>query len=124
LIAHRDLLKAVLIISHSDTVISMARIAHHVFFTLKDRSDEAAQTLLAACQKYLDQHDGVVDFSVGTRDKELDREVNRDFDVSLHVIFQDRAAHDVYQTHERHLQFIAEQKDNWQVVEVCDSILV
>ncbi len=102
----------------------MARIAHHVFFTLKDRSDEAVKTLLAACQKYLDDHDGIVDFSIGVRDKELDREVNRDFDVSLHVIFQDRAAHDVYQTHARHLQFIAEQKDNWEVVEVCDSILI
>lgn len=101
----------------------MARLAHHVFFTLKDRSDEAVETLLAACLKYLDNHDGIVDFNVGTRDKELAREVNADFDVSLHVIFADRAAHDVYQTAPRHLQFIEEQKDNWASVTVCDSNL-
>ena len=101
----------------------MPRLAHHVFFTLKDRSDQAAETLIAACQKYLDDHPGLVDFSVGTRDKELNRSVNGDFDVSLHVIFEDRASHDVYQTAERHLQFIEEQKENWAEVRVMDSHL-
>jgi hypothetical protein len=101
----------------------MARLAHHVFFTLKDRSDEAVQTLLAACAKYLDNHDGVVDFCIGTREKELAREVNADFDVSLHVIFADRDTHDTYQTSDRHLQFIEEQKENWAEVRVFDSNL-
>ncbi len=102
----------------------MARLAHHVFFTLKDRSEEAVDNLLAACQKYLDDHDGIVDFSVGSREQELDREVNADFDVSLHVIFADRESHDKYQTAPRHLQFIEEQKDNWASVSVCDSNLI
>ena len=101
----------------------MARLAHHVFFTLKDRSGEAVETLLAACNKYLNHHDGVVDFAVGTRDKELDRPVNADYDVSLHVIFEDRPTHDAYQTAERHLQFIEEQKENWEEVRVFDSNL-
>ena len=102
----------------------MAKLAHHVFFTLKDSSDEAVQTLLAACQKYLKDHDGVVGFDVGTRDKELDREVNHTFDVSLHVIFEDRPSHDAYQTAADHLTFIEEQKENWAEVKVCDSTLV
>ena len=102
----------------------MARLAHHVFFTLKDRSDEPVARLLAACQRYLDDHDGIVDFSIGTRERELDREVNADFDVSLHVIFADRESHDKYQTAPRHLQFIEEQKDNWASVSVCDSNLI
>ncbi|MGB7344096.1 MAG: Dabb family protein [Pirellulaceae bacterium] len=101
----------------------MARLAHHVFFVLKDRSEAKIEELVAACQKYLDGHDGIVDFSVGTREKSLDREVNGDFDVSLHVIFQDRAAHDAYQTVPLHLQFIEEQKDNWAKVQVLDSNL-
>ena len=101
----------------------MPQLAHHVYFTLKDRSDAAAQALLNACHKYLDDHEGLVGFSVGTRDRELDREVNRDFDVSLHCIFADRAAHDVYQTAERHLQFIAENKDSWASVQVLDSLI-
>ena len=101
----------------------MARLAHHVFFKLKDRSDEAAEKLVAACQKYLDDHEGVIDFAVGTRDTELNRPVNGDFDVSLHVIFADRAAHDAYQTAPRHLQFIEEQKESWAQVQVMDSYL-
>ena len=101
----------------------MPQLAHHVYFTLKDRSDEAAQTLLNACHKYLNNHEGLVGFSVGTRDRELDREVNQDFDVSLHCIFADRAAHDQYQTAERHLQFIEENKQGWASVQVLDSLI-
>ncbi len=102
----------------------MARLAHHVFFVLQDRSQEKIDELIAACQTYLNDHDGIVDFQVGTRERELDREVNGDFDVSLHVTFKDRATHDVYQTAPRHLQFIEQQKDNWAEVKVFDSNLV
>ncbi|PAY18769.1 Dabb family protein [Rhodopirellula sp. SM50] len=101
----------------------MARLAHHVFFTLKDNSPAAVDSLVADCQKYLDDHDGVIGFSVGRRDTELDRPVNVKFDVSLHVIFRDRATHDVYQTAPRHLEFIERQKENWATVQVCDSLL-
>lgn len=101
----------------------MPKLAHHVFFTLHDRSDAAVKALVAACQKYLDDHDGLVHFSVGVRVSDLNRPVNQDFDVSLHCIFKDRSAHDRYQTAERHLQFIAENKDSWASVSVCDSDL-
>ena len=80
--------------------------------------------MIAACQKYLDNHDGLIDFSVGQRDVELNREVNAEFDVSLHCVFKDRAAHDAYQVASRHLEFIEEQKANWASVQVCDSNLV
>ncbi|KAA5543595.1 Dabb family protein [Roseiconus nitratireducens] len=101
----------------------MARLAHHVFFTLKDNSDEAVESLITDCQTYLKDHDGVVDFAVGRRDVELDRPVNAKYDVSLHVIFRDRATHDAYQTAEKHVTFIERQKENWQQVQVCDSLL-
>lgn len=102
----------------------MARLAHHVFFTLEDSSAEKVSGLLDACQQYLTGHDGVVDFSVGVRDPELARPVNNtEYHVSLHVIFADRAAHDAYQTAPRHLQFIAQEKANWKSVAVFDSYL-
>ncbi len=101
----------------------MARLAHHVFFTLNDRSEEAVARLIAACQYYLDDHDGLIDFAVGRREVELNREVNAEFDVSLHCVFQDRSAHDAYQTAPRHLQFIEQQKSNWAGVQVFDSNL-
>ena len=45
------------------------------------------------------------------------------YDVSLHVIFRDRASHDVYQTRTWHLEFIALEKPNWKSVRVFDSNL-
>lgn len=102
----------------------MSRLAHHVFFTLKDRSDESVQTLVAACQKYLNDHDGLVGFDVGTRESDYQRPVNMDYDVSLHTVFESRAAHDAYQTAPRHLEFIAETKESWAEVRVFDSNLM
>jgi len=55
---------------------------------------------------------------------DLNRPVNDpDFDVSLHIVFVNKAAHDKYQEHPRHLKFIEENKDNWEKVRVFDSYL-
>jgi hypothetical protein len=98
--------------------------AHQVFFTLTDNSAAARQTLLAACRKHLAGHPGTISFAVGTLAGECRRPVNdRDFDVSLHVVFQDKAAHDQYQHAPRHLQFIEENQGNWKRVRVFDSHL-
>ncbi len=99
-------------------------VAHIVFFRLNDNSAAAKEKLVGACREYLSNHDGTVYFSAGVRAEELLRDVNdRDFDVALHVMFNSKAAHDTYQTHPRHLQFIAENKDNWASVRVFDSYL-
>ena len=42
------------------------KLAHMVFFGLKDHSKEARDKLIAACEKYLSGHEGCVSFSVGT----------------------------------------------------------
>jgi len=100
------------------------QLAHIVFFTLKDRSPAAVEKLIAACHQYLTDHPGTVYFSVGTV-ADLARPVNdRQFDVALHVVFQNRQAHDAYQAAPRHLQFMAESKPNWDYVRVFDSDLV
>jgi hypothetical protein len=99
-------------------------LAHNVFFALQDRSAEACQRLLAACRKYLAPHAGIVFFACGTRAAELHRDVNYlDFDVGLHIVFTDQAAHDAYQASEPHAQFIAENKANWRKVRVFDSVV-
>src|SRR5262245_15639528 len=97
-------------------------ISHDVYFSLKDNSPEAKKKLVAACKKYLSKHPGEVFFAAGTLAEGLDRPVNdRDFDVALHIVFQDRKAHDQYQEAKRHQQFIDENKDNWKKVRVFDS---
>jgi hypothetical protein len=99
-------------------------LAHNVFFSLNDATPAAKEKLVAACKKYLSGHPGVIFFAAGTMAEECDRPVNdRDFDVALHVIFKDKASHDVYQTAERHLKFIEENKDNWKKVRVFDSMV-
>lgn len=98
------------------------QLAHMVYFTLKDRSPEARQRLVDACQKYLSGHPGTVYFGVGTLVEDLDRPVNvRDFDVALQLVFESREAHDVYQQAPRHLQFIEENKATWAQVRVFDA---
>jgi hypothetical protein len=97
-------------------------LAHDVYFTLQDASPAARQKLVDACRLYLSGHEGTVFFAIGVRAEEMGRDVNdRAFDVSLHVHFRDQAAHDAYQEHPRHKQFIAEMSANWKKVRVFDS---
>ena len=48
---------------------------------------------------------------------------DRDYDVTLVVVFDSRASHDAYQTAERHNRFIAEHADSWAKVRVFDADL-
>ena len=97
-------------------------IGHMVYFTLKDKSAESVDGLISACRHYLTGHPGTTFFAVGTLVSDLDRPVNdREFDVALQIVFESREAHDVYQTHERHLSFIEENKAKWQQVRVFDA---
>lgn len=98
-------------------------LVHNVYFALSDNSPAAQQKVIASCKKYLTGHPGTVFFAVGTLAAELNRPVNdRAFDVGLHIVFEDMAAHDRYQEAPRHLQFIEENKPNWKQVRVFDSI--
>jgi hypothetical protein len=100
-----------------------ALLVHNVFFSLKDNSAPARDRLLQACRKYLSRQPGIVYFACGTRAEELQRPVNDlDFDISLHIVFEDQAAHDHYQAASLHLEFIEENKDNWNKVRVFDSL--
>jgi len=100
------------------------QLSHAVYFTLKERTADAKEKLVKGCREFLSGHEGTVYFSVGVLAEELQREVNdRDFDVSLLVVFQNKAAHDAYQTNARHLKFIEEYSDLWETVRVFDSYL-
>lgn len=97
-------------------------LVHNVYFKLKDASSAGVQRQLEACRKYLTGHPGTVFFALGTRTPDLKRSVNdHDWDVGLHVAFEDRAAHDAYQVHPRHVQFIEENKTHWEKVRVFDA---
>ena len=97
--------------------------AHHVFFVLKERTPENVKHLVTELNEYLSGYEGQTEFRVGVRDRDLDRDVNQDFDVSLHTVFVDRAAHDAYQVAERHREFVDRNLENWAQVRVFDSLL-
>src|SRR5690242_7739068 len=89
-------------------------MGHSVFFTLKEPTAANVEKCVSACKKYLSIHPGTVFFACGTRAEEFTREVNdQDFHVSLHLVFQSKAAHDEYQEHPEHHQFIDECKPLW-----------
>jgi hypothetical protein len=98
------------------------QVAHMVYFKLKESNDAGREKLVAACKKYLSGHEGIVYFSAGVLAPEFKRDVNdQDFDVALNLVFENKAAHDKYQDHPRHLKFIEENKDTWAKVRVFDS---
>ena len=100
------------------------QLAHMVYFKLKDSSGANRAKLSAACKLFLSGHEGTVSFATGTLAGDFNRDVNdRDFDVSLHLVFINKEAHDKYQEHPRHLKFIDENKENWEKVRVFDSYL-
>ena len=99
-------------------------IGHMVYFKLKDNTPESRKKLVAACEKYLSEHPGTVFFSAGEIGDAFKRDVNdRDWDVALHLVFVDKAAHDKYAVDKEHLKFIEENKANWAKVRVFDSEL-
>lgn len=99
-----------------------AQLTHCVFFTLHDNSASHCQALVDDCYQFLTRPDGVVSLHAGVRDSELDRPVNdQGFDVALVVVFESRAAHDVYQDHPEHVAFIERNKASWSNVRVFDA---
>jgi hypothetical protein len=102
------------------------QLAHMVFFALKDHSKESREKFLASCEKYLSDHEGTVYFSVGTiaEDKDVEEPVSvKDFDVALHVVFENKAAKAKYLASDRHKQFVDENRESFAGVRVFDSFL-
>ncbi|MBC8404879.1 MAG: Dabb family protein [Planctomycetes bacterium] len=96
-------------------------LAHNVYFTLNDNSDEACQALIDSCYKHLFAEPGVRFGTVGLRTPSLCRPVNdADFEVALLLLFESLEDHDRYQTCENHLAFIAENQANFKAVRVFD----
>jgi hypothetical protein len=97
-------------------------LAHMVYFSLKDASPAKQDELVASCHKYLTGHEGEVFYAAGKLAEDLNRPVNdRDFEVALQIVFDGKAAHDKYQDHQRHLDFIKANQPNIAKVRVFDS---
>ncbi len=100
------------------------RLAHNVYFLLKDRSDAATAKMVQACRRDLSVQRGIAFFACGTRAKDLQREVNDiDWDVSLHLVFATAKDQAEYQDDPTHKKFISDNSGNWARVRVFDSLV-
>ena len=97
-------------------------LVHTVFFWLKKEltADQAAQFRAGVeSLKAIPSADAVY---VGTPAQTAERPViDSTYDVCLTVLLQDIPAHDAYQSHPIHLEFIAKFKDSWEAVKVYDA---
>lgn len=98
--------------------------AHMVFFQLADRNPALMSKYIDACKRYLSGHAGQVLFAVGPRDIEIQRDVSAlDFDVAMHIVFENRDAYDAYAADPRHEEFITETAGMSTGRRVFDSYL-
>jgi antibiotic biosynthesis monooxygenase (ABM) superfamily enzyme len=79
------------------------------FFQLCDTSTELLDRFIVLCEKYLGHHPGQRHFSIGIRALEIHRDVSgTNFEVSVHMIFDNIDAFDTYSASPMHEEFITE----------------
>lgn len=94
---------------------------HIVLFWLNEGVSEKEKNALAADGgRLLPRIPGVKHFWLG-RPAMIPREVvDNSYDLGICLIFNDRDAHDSYQLHPFHKEFMAGHKKNWKRVQVYD----
>jgi len=96
---------------------------HTVFFWLMaDAPTTAREQLVNDCRNYLGKIPAVRQLWAGVPAMTPRDVVDNSYAVGLTVVLDDSPAHDVYQRHELHLQFIARNKQHWQRVQVYDYV--
>jgi len=101
---------------------STPALAHSVFISLHDNSPAARAELLADCDRLLGHHPGTLFYWAGELAGDIAWEVSeRDFDVALHLIFENKAAHDVYQDSADHVAFLHKHEANLKSIRVFDA---
>jgi hypothetical protein len=98
-------------------------IAHNVYFTLSDNSPAAVRAMVADCRRYLADMPGIVFYAGGTPYDADRASSDADFDASVHVVFENRAALDAYMAAPKHLELIEKYRHNWKDVRAFDSCL-
>lgn len=94
---------------------------HTVYFYLKPATPAVAVDQLEnECKSYLGKIPGVIHLWAGRPANTPRPVVDNSYGVGLTVILEDAAAHDIYQTHPLHLEFIARNKEHWARVQVYD----
>jgi len=97
---------------------------HHVFFWLKEDSDKEIRLKFEKALKELVTVETIQDYQIGVP-APTDREViDTTYSYSVISTFRNKEDQDVYQTHPKHLKFIADCQELWERVLVYDSVSI
>lgn len=105
--------------------MSYPKLAHHVFFWLKNPASAADRAELIAGIKSLAAIDTVRGIHVGVPASTEKREVvDNSYSVSELLFFDDVAGQDAYQVHPLHKKFVEQHSHLWSKVVVYDTVSV
>lgn len=94
---------------------------HTVYFYMKPHTPAAAvEQLQQDCKDYLGRIPEVEKLWAGRPAMTPRAVVDNSYAVGLTVVLADTAAHEVYQDHALHKEFIARNNTHWQRVQVYD----
>lgn len=80
--------------------------SHIVIFWTDPKQPGAADELVALARTLLRPIPGIVHFHVGRMVPSSRSVVDQSYQVGLNLQFKDKKAHDEYQTHPRHIEFV------------------
>jgi hypothetical protein len=81
--------------------------SHVVIFWTNPTKPEAADAVVAGGEKFLRTIPGLTHFHIGKMVGSVRPVVDQTYQVALNTAFANKAAHDAYQVHPQHLEFIA-----------------
>ncbi len=98
--------------------------AHTFYFELSETDESTVRRFVDACDHYL-KDPGQTYFAVGIRDRTEQRGVSATyFEVSVNMVFRDKAAYELYRNDPEHLEFVTEVAGMSQHRQVYDSFLL
>lgn len=95
---------------------------HTVFFWLKHPENQADHDALRAGLESLKGISNISVAYIGTPAETRRPVIDHTYDFSLTFVFADKAAHDTYQVHPVHLEFVAECSHLWERVQIYDVV--
>ncbi len=95
---------------------------HTVFFWLRNPGNDADRTALAHGLNTLRAIDAIGEGYIGTPAPTRRPVIDHSYDFSLTFVFADQVAHDAYQVHPVHQQFVADCAHLWERVQIYDAV--
>jgi len=110
--------------STSDTKGLSGLFIHHVFFWLKDPSNQEARTKFEKAARELVTIETIIDSHIGVPAPTNRDVIDTTYTYSILTTYKNKEDQDIYQTHTKHLKFIEDCRDLWEKVVVYDTVSI